>query len=281
MSLKKPIRKKRKIMGASPSSSFSIQNDFTPSMDSPVYTAPLEILEEIFHNLPWEEVVRHCRLVSKQWKEVADSESLWRERCRREGYLPRNASMVPNDWREFYFLCKKRRNLLKNTRAAEKFKYWQLVSNGGDRWKIEESMCPHPNEAVLQNFVTSYGLCLKSQLIDLKSEGYYPAFMDLYQPAIKISDWYAARWDCACEYTIKVELLNQKKKSIQTFEPETVHIEQWSDQQWHQMTHVFKNYGPGVRYINFVHGGKDSQFWAGWYGVRLADSSVEICPDVE
>lgn len=268
-------------MGASSSSSFSIQSDFASSADSPVYTVPLEILEEIYHNLPCEEVVRHCRLVCKQWKEVADSESLWRERCRREGYLPRNSSVAPNDWREFYFLCKKRRNLLRNTKAEEKFNYWQIVSNGGDRWKIEAPMAQHPNEAVKKIFVTSYGMCLKLQLIDLQSEGYNSIFMDQYQPAIKITDWYAARWDCACEYTIKVELLNQKKKCIQSFEPETVYIPQWNDQQWYQMTHIFKNYGPGVRYIRFVHGGKDSQFWAGWYGVRVVDSSVEICPELE
>lgn len=32
-------------------------------------------------------------------------------------------------------------------------------------------------------------LCLKQQLIDLKKEGYSPAFMDQWQPNIKISDW--------------------------------------------------------------------------------------------
>lgn len=45
-----------------------------------------------------------------------------------------------------------------------------------------------------------------------------------------------------------------------------------------QMTHVFKNYGPGVRYICFTHGGKDTQFWKGWYGIRVTESCVEICP---
>lgn len=281
MSSKKPVKKNIKEMGATPSSSSSGQKGNAPSEDSLVNAVPLEVLEEIFHNLPHEEVILHCRLVCKQWKGVADSESLWRERCRREGYLPRDASFTQNDWREFYFLCKNRRNLLKNTRAEDQFTFWQIVSNGGDRWKIEESMAPHPNEAVKKNFVTSFFTCLKSQLIDLKSEGYNNSFMDLYQPAIKISDWYAARWDCSCEYTLKVELLNRKKKIIQTFEPETVYIEQWNDQQWHQITHVFKNYGRGVRYVNFLHGGKDSKFWAGWYGVRVSDSSVEICPDVE
>lgn len=45
-----------------------------------------------------------------------------------------------------------------------------------------------------------------------------------------------------------------------------------------QITHVFQNYGPGARYIRFTHGGKDTQFWAGWYGIRVTDSCVEICP---
>lgn len=268
-------------MGQSVSSSSSVGNDFTSSVDSPVNTAPLEILEEVFHNLPHEEVVRHCRLVCKQWKGVADSESLWRERSRREGYLPQNSSFVPNDWREFYFLCKKRRNLLKNPRAAEQLNHWQIESNEGDGWKIEGLKVQHPNEAVQKNFVTSFGMCLKSQLIDLKAEGYNASFMDHYQPAIKISDWYAARWDCGCIYKLQVDLLNQKKKSIHKFHPEMVRIEQWNDQQWHKMTHVFKNYGPGVRYVKFVHGGQDTQFWAGWYGVRVSDSSIEICPQAE
>lgn len=45
-----------------------------------------------------------------------------------------------------------------------------------------------------------------------------------------------------------------------------------------QVTHTFKNYGKGVRYVQFVHGGKDTQFWAGWYGIRVTNSCVEICP---
>ena len=45
-----------------------------------------------------------------------------------------------------------------------------------------------------------------------------------------------------------------------------------------QMTHVFRNYGPGVRYVKFVHGGKDNKYWKGWYGIRVTDSCVEISP---
>ncbi|KAM4610691.1 F-box only protein 6-like [Polymixia lowei] len=242
---------------------------------------PLEVLEEIFMNLPPHQVVCVCRLVCHGWKEVVDSESIWRERCRRAGYDLSDGAKIPEDWRLFYFLCKKRRNLLKNSRGEEKLSGWQILENGGDKWKVEGVMVPHPDEKVQKVFVTSYHMCRKSQLIDLEKEGYNPSFMDHFQPDIKISDWYAPRWDCGCEYEICVELLNQKKKPVQSFAPETVCFEQWNDQTWHQMTHVFKNYGPGVRYIRFIHGGKDTQFWAGWYGIRITNSCVEICPSVD
>ncbi|XP_029290850.1 F-box only protein 6-like [Cottoperca gobio] len=246
-----------------------------------LFPVPLEILEEIFLNLPPHQVVSVCRLVCCQWKEVADSESLWRERCRREGYHRRDTSKIPKDWRLFYFLCKRRRNLLKNPTGEEDMKNWQIVENGGDHWKVDEVMVPHPNESIQKNFVTSYRMCRKSQLIDLEAEGYNSSFMDHFQPAIRISDWYAPRWDCGSEYVICVELLDHRKKPVQMFAPDTVEFEQWNDQKWNQMTHVFQNYGPGVRYISFTHGGKDRQYWAGWYGIRITDSCVEICPALD
>ncbi|XP_029291911.1 F-box only protein 44-like [Cottoperca gobio] len=123
-------------------------------------------------------------------------------------------------------------------------------------------------------------MCRKSQLIDLEKEGYSPSFMDYFQPDIRISDWYSPRTDCGSKYKICVELKNQQMRPIQTFAPETVKFEQWSEEQWTQMTHVFQNYGRGVRFIHFIHGGKDTQFWAGWYGIRLTDSCVEICPAI-
>ncbi|KAI9516134.1 hypothetical protein NQZ68_018979 [Dissostichus eleginoides] len=242
------------------------------------FDLPLLILEEIFLNLPPNQVVRACRLVSHQWKEVVDSESLWKERCRREGFHLRDTYKKPKDWKLFYFLCKQRRNLLKNPRGEHKMRNWKILENGGDRWKVEGLLVPHQNEKVQKNFVTSYGMCRKEQLIDLEKEGYNASFMDHFQPDIKISDWYAPRWDCGSQYEICVELLNHSKGLVQTFAPDTITFEQWNDQNWNQLTHVFQNYGPGVRYIRFTHGGRDTQFWAGWYGIRVTDSSVEICP---
>ncbi|CAN9516004.1 unnamed protein product [Ophioblennius macclurei] len=273
------MKRKAKAMGAAQSSESA--SALTLSSNESFFPFPLDVLEEIFLNLPSEQVVHACRLVCHEWKVVADTESLWRERCRREGHHLRDPSKVPSDWRTFYFLCKNRRNLLKNPRGDEKMKDWQILENGGDKWKIEKPMVPHPNEKVKMNFVTSFEMCRKAQLIDLKKEGYNPAFMDEFQPDIKITDWYAPRWDCGSEYGIFVQLLNKKKEVIQQYAPDTVYFEQWNDQQWNQLVYVFRDYGPGVRYIRFIHGGKDTKFWAGWYGIRVTDSCVEICPAVD
>ncbi|XP_067096631.1 F-box only protein 44-like [Osmerus mordax] len=248
----------------------------------PVPAVPFEILEEIFLNLPPQQVVYVCRLVCREWKDVVDSDSLWRERCRREGYNLCDTKRLPKDWRFFYFLRRKRRNLLKNSRADESFNGWQILENGGDKWKIETvGSPPLPDDTVQKYFVTSYHTCKKCQLIDLAKEGYKPSLMDEVQPDIVISDWYAPRFDCGSLYEICVQVLDKKKVPIQTFSPDTVYFQQWNDQTWNQMTHVFKDYGPGARFIRFTHGGRDTQFWAGSYGIRVTNSSVEICHSVD
>ncbi|XP_055043303.2 F-box only protein 6 isoform X1 [Misgurnus anguillicaudatus] len=241
-------------------------------------SVPVAVVEEILLNLPEEEVVLKCRLVCREWKMLVDSQSHWRARCRREGIEPCDASRPPANWQRFYFLRKKQRNLLKNPKAEEELNGWEIVHNGGDGWAAHGNRNPLFENTVTKCFVTSYMLCLKQQIIDLKKEGYSPAIMDQWQPNIKISDWYTPRCDCGCYYKIFVRLLGQNKEELRTFHEKVV-FPQWNDEQWCHMTHVFKNYGPGVRFIQFIHGGKDTQFWKGWYGIRLTNSSVEICPE--
>uniref|UniRef100_A0A087XHF3 FBA domain-containing protein n=2 Tax=Poecilia formosa TaxID=48698 RepID=A0A087XHF3_POEFO len=243
------------------------------------FHVPLDILEEIFLNLPAHLVVCVCRLVCHHWKDVADNESLWRQRCRREGYNLHESSKVPSDWRFFYFMCKKRRNLIKNPRGEDELQGWTIVRNGGDGWRVEKPMALHPNTEVQTNFVTSFRTCTKSQLIDLVKEGYSQAFMDEIQPHIKVSDWYAPR--CNCKYNMSVKLLHSNNRVIQEFTPETIHLLEQENHRWKQMIHVFKDYGPGVRYVYFEHGGRDSVFWAGWYGIRLTETSIELCPALD
>ena len=43
-----------------------------------------------------------------------------------------------------------------------------------------------------------------------------------------------------------------------------------------QVTHEFKNYGPGLAKIIFRHGGRDDVWWAGLYGSKMAGASVRV-----
>lgn len=179
---------KRRHMGnTNTSNATKTEEGETYSTDLP--SLPLGVLEEIFHNIPPEQLVCKCRLVCQEWRDTVDSACLWKERCRREGFQPSHPDKTPSDWRLFYFLCRKRRNLLKNPKAEDGFSGWEIVENGGDKWKVEGLFVEHPDETVSKNFVTSYFSCLKCQVVDLQAEGYSPSFMDEFQPDIWISDW--------------------------------------------------------------------------------------------
>ncbi|CAJ0937051.1 unnamed protein product [Ranitomeya imitator] len=243
---------------------------------------PEGVLLEILSVVPAPDVIRRCRPVCALWRDIIDSPALWKKKCQRDGFVSRRCNRNPPDWKMFYFLHLWKKNLLKNPMAEENFKHWKKDKDGGDRWKVELLPGTHgrplPDDKVTKYFVSSYGICLKSQTIDLKKEGYPAEFMDIVQPSIIVRDWYAARHDCGCRYQILVQLLSQDKTVMEEFRPEPVTIEQWSDAEWAQIEYTFSNYGPGVRYIYFQHGGQDTQFWAGWYGIRVTNSSVTIDP---
>ncbi|KAM3922707.1 F-box only protein 44-like [Leptodactylus fuscus] len=244
---------------------------------------PEEILLQIFSLLPATNLICHCTLVCSLWRDIINSSALWKVKCHHMGYISKECLRPPKDWKLFYYLSSKKRNLLRNPCAMANFSFWNIEKNEGDKWAIED--LPRtlgqdfPDVDVSKYFVTSYGPCIKSQLIDLKKMGYSETLLDVIQPDIVIRDWYAARQDCGCQYKIHIKLLSKNRKSMRMFKPKAVTIEQWSDAHWHQMTYTFRNYGRGVRYIYFKHGGQDTQYWSGWYGVRVTNSSVTIEPE--
>lgn len=76
---------------------------------------PEPLLLRVLAELPATELVQVCRLVCLRWKELVDSAPLWLLKCQQEGLVPEGSADDERDhWQQFYFLSKRRRNLLRN-----------------------------------------------------------------------------------------------------------------------------------------------------------------------
>uniref|UniRef100_A0A9J7YFA6 F-box protein 2 n=1 Tax=Cyprinus carpio carpio TaxID=630221 RepID=A0A9J7YFA6_CYPCA len=126
-------------------------------------------------------------------------------------------------------------------------------------------------------FLLCSRLCMKRQVIDLLAEGYDPENLDIAQPAVNVEDWFCSRADCGCIYMLTVTLLDENLEVIEEFKPDEVTLDPDSDDcSWKQVSHTFTDYGPGLRFISFAHGGQDTKYWKGWFGVRVTGSSVTV-----
>uniref|UniRef100_A0A2I3GAR4 F-box protein 6 n=1 Tax=Nomascus leucogenys TaxID=61853 RepID=A0A2I3GAR4_NOMLE len=209
---------------------------------------PENILIELFTHVPARQLLLNCRLVCSLWRDLIDLMTLWKRKCLREGF-------ITEDWDHLH------RNLLRNPCG------WTLDLHTGSHLGFFKKY-----------FVTSYEMCLKSQLVDLVAEGYWEELLDTFRPDIVVKDWFAARADCGCTYQLKVQLASADYFVLASFEPPPVTIQQWNNATWTEVSYTFSDYPRGVRYILFQHGGRDTQYWAGWYGPRVTNSSIVVSP---
>ncbi|XP_041129000.1 F-box only protein 2-like isoform X2 [Polyodon spathula] len=90
-------------------------------------------------------------------------------------------------------LSLEKRNLIQNPHGAEQLEGWEITENGGCQWRVEElpGDCgkEFPDETVQSYFATSFELCLKKQLVDLRAEGCSEELLDTVQPKIMVQDW--------------------------------------------------------------------------------------------
>ncbi|XP_006627711.3 F-box only protein 27 [Lepisosteus oculatus] len=251
---------------------------FDPETGMDLSVAPEEILVLILSHLPAKTLLSDCQHVCRRWRAIVQSQAFWRFKCQGERnaitfyirYLPTNF-----DWRRFYLKQPFNRNLIRNPCGAERLQHWN-VHNGGDGW-IVRTFDHEDLTGIKSTFVSSYYWCEKSQTIDLLKEGFWEKILDEYQPEITVNDWFSAHRDCGGEYQMFVQLLGANKhKIIKEYTTDLRTIPVLPFQQWDQITYIFRNYGPGVRYVKFKHIGKDILFWKGHYGAWVTNTSVTI-----
>ncbi|XP_023241270.1 F-box only protein 6-like [Centruroides sculpturatus] len=252
-----------------------------PACGFPLDDLPEEILITVFCFLPVKDL-KNCCLVCRKWRDIVTSQTLWKEKCERDKrILPFIIfqELPHNYYLNIYLKNPYGRNLVKNPSGTAGLSYWKITHNDGEGWKVEnppQGSDPVPDTNIQYCFATSYGLSEKFQIIDLIKEGVHPEVLDQALLDIEISEFHAARFDCGSIYTLQVKLLAKNGIVLEEYNSGKIEETQWAGKRWSQEKHVFSNYKPGVRYIKFIHSGKDTQFWAGHYGSKMSQATVKF-----
>lgn len=74
---------------------------------------PEDVLLEVLSWVPKRDLIHHCRLVCKRWRDLVDLPVVWKQKCERLNLHLEQLEGGRLDWRVFYFSLSKR-NLLRN-----------------------------------------------------------------------------------------------------------------------------------------------------------------------
>uniref|UniRef100_A0A6I8PFS8 F-box protein 27 n=1 Tax=Ornithorhynchus anatinus TaxID=9258 RepID=A0A6I8PFS8_ORNAN len=149
------------------------------------------------------------------------------------------------------------------------------VTHGGDGWTVEENRQPVEGAEAQTCFVSSFKGAGGGGG-GAPGGGGRESLAPAEAPIPPTRRW-GAREDCGCEYALTVQLLAANRQSeLARFGVQPDPIPQWNDNAYRQVSHVFRGFGRGVRFVVFRHRGKDSMFWKGHYGARVTHSSLVV-----
>lgn len=255
---------------------------------------PYEIILVIFGKISFDDL-RNASLVCKKWFEIIENEEFWKNKIKNELNIKLKWDLDVKSLKSIYSKKLIGRNLIKNSSGENQFDFWQIsneqikkdyniVGNfsrteGFIIENFDECSVPAYNEnnEPIKKFATSYFSIYKYQIIDLVSEGLSSVLIDKLKPNLSIKDFYAARLYLGYEYYIKIVLFDDAFNVIDSTEFNSyVYEEDWSNGDWKEFSYLFRNLTKNLRYVLFFHGGKDTVYWHGHYGVKLTNSQVRI-----
>ena len=159
-------------------------------------------------------------------------------------------------------------NLLLNPNGSNNLTGWDIDMAGGNGWDTSYNA---NNGAVF--FVNSHGICVKSQTIDLLS--YYNATTLDTEPIITYSEYYRGYENGSSEaddYFLNIYLYDENMIEITSYKSGTI----TTSAEWQQLQGYISNYGAGLRYIKYEHGGNGNNGWAGYYGSMINNSYITV-----
>ncbi|XP_048185457.1 F-box only protein 50 [Perognathus longimembris pacificus] len=118
---------------------------------------------------------------------------------------------------------------------------------------------------------------VKQQCVNLLTEGLWEELLDDEQPDVTVMDWFEDSRLDDCVYELHVWLLAADRRTViaqHHVAPRT--SGRGPPGRWIQVSHVFRQYGPGVRFVHFLHKTKNRLEAGGLRRTRVTDSSVSV-----
>ncbi|XP_062844448.1 F-box only protein 50 [Trichomycterus rosablanca] len=147
-------------------------------------------------------------------------------------------------------------------------------------WSTSTEVLPFDTSGIPPGVVVCYlpqfSWFTLEQKVDLKAEGLWDELLDNFQPDIAIEDWYEESQLHDSIYQLHVKLLAADGQTvIQEHNCSPTENRENYSHTWKQVSHVFSGYGPGVRYVHFLHKVKN-QFMVEFFDTKFTGSSVVI-----
>ncbi|XP_068600614.1 F-box only protein 50 [Brachionichthys hirsutus] len=222
----------------------------------------------------------------------------WKKSCEAEWSLQGAPMPAGLDWKSVYEAKPFGRNLLKNpspqglckdtppperaTSDAPSRGPPRFESDGDfSGWTTNTEVLPYDTSGIPKGAVVCqlprYSWFSLEQVLDLKAEGLWEELMDEFQPEIFVQDWYEESRLHKFIYQLHVKLLDADKTvisehSVNPTEDRSVHSHEWKE-----VSHLFSGYGPGVRFVHFLHRVKN-MFMFEFFPTSFTGSSVIVRP---
>lgn len=154
-------------------------------------------------------------------------------------------------------------NFLRNSSGDENTAGW--TNFGSLPWRVERP--PMESIGPAANFVSGYVWCCMVQVVDLARFVLSPA-----EREVEVSARYMGRTDCPSVFRMVCTVFDERGQNLEEWDSGILNA---PPDGWELLRHVF---GPsaGRRFISVAVYGKDTRFWHGDYGSKVANISLRL-----
>uniref|UniRef100_A0AC35UBK4 F-box domain-containing protein n=1 Tax=Rhabditophanes sp. KR3021 TaxID=114890 RepID=A0AC35UBK4_9BILA len=236
---------------------------------------PYDILIQILGRIEGKEIIRTCKLVSKNWYSVVSRSSFWIKKAEREGIRhllpPRHLLQIEKykwDCEKIYILKPFERNLIKNGSGQEDRKHWEFFegeevidTSDSKYWKIAKIQDPiverppvgiNRSKNIPTCFNAGYLNRQMFQTINFEKIGITQNQLNMLKPSIHVSQYYGCFRGSTLNYKLKIAFRkNGESVASKNFEC-TLPSSQVSE--WKKIEMVCDDYDNDLDSVVFQHG---------------------------